>query len=592
MSSMKRDQEIFSSENDNLCTINKNLEQIIVMKIDNEKKLLEDNQVLDKLIQNLQEQLTTCTADQKQLNELNDPEVVDSHLNAHKCSSCEYFKHQLNAYIYLYGELNQSNVQDIPEQYLNEDTTQTIKKNITKQKCMKQDDIYNVVNDQRMDRIPLNENLIKSHSDYSLSDNLSSNESTSTNECKDASDTKPHNVESTKQNESVIESTLSNQSTASEYSQSNNLNADDIRLKWSKINEENTELKHQLKEINGFWVKRQRKLEDYCHQLLIRLKYMKSKYHSSSCKSSWIKSSLNILIPSRRKYNTKHKWKLNPRKLHLNFNNSYNYNQNNIDNQIITSNHNNDDHESNVTCSKLKKWKYSNNTPKLKLINDYRTSLIKSRKHAIQLLNTQNKLPYLSEIQCSYELLNQRNNSLLQQYQVMRKLKIQKEQSNHELNNLVESLSSILHRSRKQNIQSKRIIENLKTYLYKLCHTINQFISANDQVTNVHYDNKLPSENINSKLTKEKTNETLKLTEIHLQQTIKTQRCQLQILINEKKQLTENFTQLKQAHHYLVNELNELKLTLMNFNKSKHKNSMKNLDNDVKQTKIVNRICY
>ncbi|KAH8856399.1 WAS/WASL-interacting protein [Schistosoma japonicum] len=336
------------------------------------------------------------------------------------------------------------------------------------------------------------------------------------------------------------------------------------------------------------------------------------------------------------------------RKLHLNFNNSYNYNQNNIDNQIITSNHNNDDNESNLTCSKLKKWKYSNNTPKLKLINDYRTSLIKSRKHAIQLLNTQNKLPYLSEIQCSYELLNQRNNSLLQQCIPIDQHKI----VSRLFNSHVESLSSILHKSRKQNIQSKRIIENLKTYLYKLCHTINQFISGNDQVTNVHYDNKLPSENINSKksirqffhhinhqlqevintkqieqlnmktkittleneakrrrhciqelrlrlqnnhieqLTKEKTNETLKLTEIHLQQTIKTQRCQLQILINEKKQLNENFTQLKQAHHHLVNELNELKLTLMNFNKSKYKNSMKNLDNDVKQTKIVNRICY
>ncbi|KAK4467911.1 hypothetical protein MN116_008520 [Schistosoma mekongi] len=539
----------------------KETEHELIRTKEENKQLKSDNILLNNLIQ-----------------ELNDHEVDDSHSNEHECSNCEYFKHQLNAYIYLYGELNHSNVQDILEHCLNEGMFlhSLVLRNFLYNLCIQCVFIFiyfkisNVVNNQRMNSIPLNENLIKSPSDYSISNYHSSNESTSTNECKHPNDTKSHNAEGTK-------------------------------------------------------------------------------------------SSLNILIPSRIKCNKKHKWKLNSRKHYINFNNCNNYNQNKIDHQMITSN-DYDDNQSSVTCSKLKVWKYSNNTPKLKLINDYRISLIKSRKRAIQLLNTQNKLPHLSEIQCSYELLNQRNNSLLQQYQVMRKLKIQKDQSNHELNSLVESLSSILHRSRKQNIRSKRIIENLKTYLYKLYHTINQFIMKNDQDINVHDQtdsNKLLTESINSKksirqffhhinqqlqevinnkqieqfnmktkittleneakrrrqciqelrlrhqnilneqinlrnelLTKEKTNETLKYTEIHLQQTIKTQRIQLQSLINEKKQMAANFYELKQAHHNLLNELNELKVNLMNIKKSKQTNLIMNSNESVKQTKIVNRICF
>ncbi|CAH8554104.1 unnamed protein product [Schistosoma turkestanicum] len=206
------------------------------------------------------------------------------------------------------------------------------------------------------------------------------------------------------------------------------------------------------------------------------------------------------------KYNSRRKLNRNygfTDKIHEDFNNPSDCNRcqdmcspDKNDHQTTTSNY--EDNQSDNTSSKLDVKQNLNNAPKLKLINDYKMSLIKSRKHAIQLLKAKNPIPNLSEIQCSYELLNQRNHSLIQQ--VMRKLKIQAEQSNQELNNSVKLLKNMLHRSRKQNIRFKRIIESVKTHLIKLHDTIKQVDMENDQITSEHR-----SEN-NLSLTLEKMN--------------------------------------------------------------------------------------
>ncbi|VDP77075.1 unnamed protein product [Schistosoma mattheei] len=83
------------------------------------------------------------------------------------------------------------------------------------------------------------------------------------------------------------------------------------------------------------------------------------------------------------------------------------------------------------------------------------------------------------------------------QYQVMRKLKLTAEQSNHELNNVIESLSNMLHRSRKQNIRTKRTIESIKMHLIKLYDTIKQLNIDNNQSEN---NTSQSLENMNSKV--------------------------------------------------------------------------------------------
>ncbi|CAH8635390.1 unnamed protein product [Schistosoma rodhaini] len=443
---------------------------------------------------------------------------------------------------------------------------------------------------------------------------------------------------------------------------------------WSSIQHENEQLKCQLNEMNSFWEEKQKKLEDHCRLLSARLKYMKSKHSSvQHHKISWLKSSLNILVPLKKlKYHSRRKFKLNyrtKREIQQDFNHLSDCNQcqdvegpRKNDNQLMTLNHD-DNNQSDATSSELIMKQNLNNEPKLKLINNYKTSLIKSRKRAIQLLKAHNKLPHLTEIQCSYELLSQRNNSLLQQYQVMRKLKITAEQSNQELNNLVESLSSMLHRSRKQNIQAKRTIESIKMHLIKLQDTIKQLNMENNQITTVHQSENNTSstlDNMNSKkfikefsddiihqlqeainrkriehinmknkiitlenetkrrrhyieelrirlqcvlaeqtdlrndlLTKQKMNETLKLSEVQLKQTKQSQHIQLITLMNEKKNILENFHLLKQSHNHLMNELNQLKGNFLNLQKSKNENvSIETTENNtIKQTKKFNRIC-
>ncbi|VDO22429.1 unnamed protein product [Schistosoma margrebowiei] len=74
----------------------------------------------------------------------------------------------------------------------------------------------------------------------------------------------------------------------------------------------------------------------------------------------------------------------------------------------------------------------------------------------------------------------------------------------------------------------------------------------------------------NDLLTKEKMNEHLKFSEIQLKQTKKCQHIQLTTLIHEKKNLLENFNQLKQSHHHLMNQLNQLKADFLNLQKLKN----------------------
>ncbi|CAH8655607.1 unnamed protein product [Schistosoma rodhaini] len=673
-SSMKTDQEKFHLEKENLIKTNKHLEQIILIKIENEKKLLEDNQILDKLIQDLREQLTVYTMSKTRSNESNDleddPHPPHPHPNGHKCSNCDYLQKQLQAYIYLYGELIDPDVQDNTDHCSFEELTEKNKRNITNDKiCTKLNQSIKITdtNSQSNEKVNPNETLIKSHSDYS-----SSNESSSINEHVN-NHNKSHGAKYVRRNESLIESKYTGRLGSSDDSQSNKFN-NDILSKWSSIQHENEQLKCQLNEMNSFWEEKQKKLEDHCRLLSARLKYMKSKHSSvQHHKISWLKSSLNILVPLKKlKYHSRRKFKLNyrtKREIQQDFNHLSDCNQcqdvedprKNV-NQLMTLNHD-DNNQSDATSSELIMKQNLNNEPKLKLINNYKTSLIKSRKRAIQLLKAQNKLPHLTEIQCSYELLSQRNNSLLQQYQVMRKLKITAEQSNQELNNVVESLSSMLHRSRKQNIQAKRTIESIKMHLIKLQDTIKQLNMENNQITTVHQSvNNTSStlDNINSKklikefsddiihqvqeainrkriehinmknkiitlenetkrrrhyieelrirlqcvlaeqtdlrndlLTKQKMNETLKLSELQLKQTKQSQHIQLITLINEKKNILENFHLLKQSHNHLINELNQLKGNFLNLQKSKNENvSIETRENNtIKQTKKFNRIC-
>ncbi|CAH8615074.1 unnamed protein product [Schistosoma bovis] len=669
--SMKSDHEMFHIEKENLIQTNQHLEQIILRKIENEKKLLEDNQILDKLIQDLREQLTTYTMYKTKSNESNNLEDDrlhhHHHTAGHECSNCEYLQKQLNGYIYLYGELIDSNIQDISDNCSIEELTEKRKQNMTNDKiCAKLDHSIKIsdINDQSNEKVNPNETLIKSHSDYSSSSDSSSIHEHVNN------DNEWGSTKCIRRNEPLIESTHINRSGSSDDSQSNKFN-NDVLSKWSNIQHENEQLKCQLNEMHAYWEEKQKKLEDHCRLLSARLKYMKSKHRSiQHHKLSWLKSSLNILVPLKTfKYHSRRTFKLNSKNTTINqknFNDPNDCNQHSSmnsskknDHPLMRLNHDDNDHnQSDITYSELIIKQHLNNEPKLKLINNYKTSLIKSRKRAIELLKAQNTIPHLSEIQCSYELLNQRYNSLIQQYQVMRKLKLTAEQSNHELNNVIESLSNMLHRSRKQNIRTKRTIESIKMHLIKLYDTIKQLNIDNNQSEN---NTSQSLENMNSKkfikefsdniihqlqeaidrkriehnnmknkintlenetkrrrqyieelkirlqcvlaeqidlrndlLTKEKMNEHLKFSEIQLKQTKKCQHIQLTTLIHEKKNLLENFNQLKQSHHHLMNQLNQLKadfLNLQKLNNEKHFPIEKSENQLVKQGKPFNRIC-
>ncbi|VDP74240.1 unnamed protein product [Schistosoma mattheei] len=178
---MKSDHEMFHAEKENLIQTNQHLEQIILRKIENEKKLLEDNEILDKLIQDLREQLTTYTMYKTKSNESNNLEDDRlhhrHHLAGHECSNCEYLQKQLNGYIYLYGELIDPNIQDISDNCSIEELTEKRKKNMTNDKiCAKLDHPIKIsdINDQSNENVNPNETLMKSHSDYSSSNDSSS----------------------------------------------------------------------------------------------------------------------------------------------------------------------------------------------------------------------------------------------------------------------------------------------------------------------------------------------------------------------------------------------------------------------------------
>uniref|UniRef100_A0A095C8R3 Uncharacterized protein n=1 Tax=Schistosoma haematobium TaxID=6185 RepID=A0A095C8R3_SCHHA len=617
---------MFHTEKENLIQTNQHLEQIILIKIENEKKLLEDNQILDKLIQesdNLEDDL------------LLHHHHHHHHPAGHECSNCEYLQKQLNGYIYLYGELINPNIQDISDNcsiegglkilslhyvlFIYLELTEKRKQNMTNDKiCAKLDQSIKIsdINDQSNEKVNPNETLMKSHSDYSSSSDSSSihEHINNHNEC--------GSTKCIRRNEPLIESKHISRSGSSDDSQSNKFN-NDVLSKWSNIQHENEQLKCQLNEMHAYWEEKQKKLEHHCRLLSARLKYMKSKHRSiQHHKLSW----------------------LNPKK---------------NDHPLMRLNHDDNDHNKlDITYSELIIKQHLNNEPKLKLINNYKTSLIKSRKRAIELLKAQNTIPHLSEIQCSYELLNQRYNSLIQQYQVMRKLKLTAEQSNHELNNVIESLSNMLHRSRKQNIRTKRTIESIKMHLIKLHDTIKQLNIDNNQsenntsqsLENMNFKKFIKefSDNIihqlqeaidrkriehnnmknkintlenetkrrrqyieelkirlqcvlaeqidlrNDLLTKEKINETLKFSEFQLKQTKKCQHIQLTTLIHEKKNLLENFNQLKQSHHHLMNQLNQLKADFLNLQKLKNEKNflIEQSENQlIKPMKPFNRIC-
>ncbi|CAH8619576.1 unnamed protein product [Schistosoma margrebowiei] len=479
-------------------------------KEDLNEQLKSDNVILNNLIQDLREQLTTYTMYKTKSNESNNLEDDHHHHHhhhpdGHECSNCEYLQKQLNGYIYLYGELIDPNIQDISDNCSIEELTEKKKQNIINDKiCAKLDQSIKIsdINDQSNEKVNPNESLMKSHSDYSSSSDSSSIHEHVNNHNRCGS------TKHIRRNEPLIESKHISRSGSSDDSQSNKFN-NDVLSKWSNIQHENEQLKCQLNQMHAYWEEKQKKLEDHCRLLSARLKYMKSKHRSiQHHKLSWLKSSLNILVPLKTfKYHSRRTFKLNSKNTTINqknFNDPNDCNQHPYmnsskknDNPLMRLNYDDNDHnKSDITYSNLIIKQHLNKEPKLKLINNYKTSLIKSRKRAIELLKAQNTIPHLSEIQCSYELLNQRYNSLIQQYQVMRKLKLTAEQSNHELNNVIESLSNMLHRSRKQNIRTKRTIESIKMHLMKLYDTIKQLNIDNNQSEN----NTLQSlDNMNSK---------------------------------------------------------------------------------------------
>ncbi|RTG88271.1 WAS/WASL-interacting protein [Schistosoma bovis] len=515
-------------------------------------------------------------------NNLEDDRLHHHHHTAgHECSNCEYLQKQLNGYIYLYGELIDSNIQDISDNCSIEELTEKRKQNMTNDKiCAKLDHSNEKVNP--------NETLMKSHSDYS-----SSNDSSSIHEHVN-NDNECGSTKCIRRNEPLIESKHISRSGSSDDSQSNKFN-NDVLSKWSNIQHENEQLKCQLNEMHAYWEEKQ-------------------------------KSSLNILVPLKTfKYHSRRTFKLNSKNTTINqknFNDPNDCNQHSSmnsskknDHPLMRLNHDDNDHnQSDITYSELIIKQHLNNEPKLKLINNYKTSLIKSRKRAIELLKAQNTIPHLSEIQCSYELLNQRYNSLIQQYQVMRKLKLTAEQSNHELNNVIESLSNMLHRSRKQNIRTKRTIEKfIKEFSDNIIHQLQETIdrkriehnNMKNKINTLENETKRRRQYIeelkirlqcvlaeqidlrNDLLTKEKMNEHLKFSEIQLKQTKKCQHIQLTTLIHEKKNLLENFNQLKQSHHHLMNQLNQLKADFLNLQKL---NNEKHFPIEKSENQLNNRI--
>ncbi|CAH8619593.1 unnamed protein product [Schistosoma margrebowiei] len=468
--SMKSDHEMFHIEKENLIQTNQHLEQIILRKIENEKKLLEDNQILDKLIQDLREQLTTYTMYKTKSNESNNLEDDHHHHHhhhpdGHECSNCEYLQKQLNGYIYLYGELIDPNIQDISDNCSIEELTEKKKQNIINDKiCAKLDQSIKIsdINDQSNEKVNPNESLMKSHSDYSSSSDSSSIHEHVNNHNRCGS------TKHIRRNEPLIESKHISRSGSSDDSQSNKFN-NDVLSKWSNIQHENEQLKCQLNQMHAYWEEKQKKLEDHCRLLSARLKYMKSKHRSiQHHKLSWLKSSLNILVPLKTfKYHSRRTFKLNSKNTTINqknFNDPNDCNQHPYmnsskknDNPLMRLNYDDNDHnKSDITYSNLIIKQHLNKEPKLKLINNYKTSLIKSRKRAIELLKAQNTIPHLSEIQCSYELLNQRYNSLIQQsikmhlmklYDTIKQLNIDNNQSE---NNTLQSLD---------NMNSKKFIK-------------------------------------------------------------------------------------------------------------------------------------
>ncbi|VDP97312.1 unnamed protein product [Trichobilharzia regenti] len=256
-----------------------------------------------------------------------------------------------------------------------------------------------------------------------------------------------------------------------------------------QLNDENKELRSMISEMNSYWQERQKKLEDRCRVLSARLKIERSSHRSSHYKSSsWIRSSMNILIPSKLKYNNKREMKrsqneitsLNTTTNTINQHDSDTVERDGNDNNTNSNNNNTnhanegiidhskadsqtDDSEISLTSLSEMESEYGQVAQESKLINNSKTRPMKSKEHGIQLLQLNNTISQLSEIQSSYNMLNQRNNSLIQQYQAMRTGKLKAEQLNKDLNNLIESLSNALRRSKRQNLQSKCIIEVSKS---------------------------------------------------------------------------------------------------------------------------------
>ncbi|CAH8619534.1 unnamed protein product [Schistosoma margrebowiei] len=626
--SMKSDHEMFHIEKENLIQTNQHLEQIILRKIENEKKLLEDNQILDKLIQDLREQLTTYTMYKTKSNESNNLEDDHHHHHhhhpdGHECSNCEYLQKQLNGYIYLYGELIDPNIQDISDNCSIEELTEKKKQNIINDKiCAKLDQSIKIsdINDQSNEKVNPNESLMKSHSDYSSSSDSSSIHEHVNNHNRCGS------TKHIRRNEPLIESKHISRSGSSDDSQSNKFN-NDVLSKWSNIQHENEQLKCQLNQMHAYWEEKQKKLEDHCRLLSARLKYMKSKHRSiQHHKLSWLKSSLNILVPLKTfKYHSRRTFKLNSKNTTINqknFNDPNDCNQHPYmnsskknDNPLMRLNYDDNDHnKSDITYSNLIIKQHLNKEPKLKLINNYKTSLIKSRKRAIELLKAQNTIPHLSEIQCSYELLNQRYNSLIQQsikmhlmklYDTIKQLNIDNNQSE---NNTLQSLD---------NMNSKKFI---KEFSDNIIHQLQEAVdrkriehnNMKNKINTLENETKRRRQYIeelkirlqcvlaeqidlrNDLLTKEKLYEHLKSSEIQLKQTKKCQHIQLTTLIHEKKNLLENFNQLKQSHHHLMNQLNELKADFLNLQKLKNEKNFpieKSENQLIKPMKPFNRIC-
>ncbi|CAH8598467.1 unnamed protein product [Heterobilharzia americana] len=534
--SIKAEQEELYREKENLVITNKHFEQTLLMKIEKERKLLEDNQFLDKLVQ-----------------KFNRSDVGHVHADFPKCGNCEYMENQLNVYIYMYGKLSEQNLCDVPDRCNSDEDAMEERRNSSsaRSKFERQDQSSN-------EEKETNENSPKSQSDYSSSECINTNEycTTANRSIKTADQ---HGIDSVRNNEDYVASNRTNHSDSSHDNQQGRSDQA-IVSQWSKLKDENRELKNKIQEMNSIWEEKQKKLEHRCRILYARLKVEKSNHRSSHHKpSSWLRSSMNILIPSKLMYNMRKISSIKQKNI---------YTKNSLErcNHVAKSeNDPTDDHHNSETsiihCDPVKDGD-SYEVRRLNLSNDLRTSELKSRKHAIHFFKLEDKISQLSQVQSSYTLLNQRNNSLIQQqfmnefsYRIDVLLKEVLNNQKIECLHLKEKMITQENEGKRR----RRCIEELRVRL----HVVLQ------EQTNLR----------NDLITKDKLVESLKLNVNPLTTNY-----------YKSTKMLNNFNHLKQAHNHVIQELSTIKESFFNL-KSRNEALMNKSATIVKQTKTFNRLC-